>query len=146
MRLHFSILFTLLLLSSAGYADISRQLKCVSNDNVSGWIGTETDKPLVFQALIVANDKIIDAAVSGAYESDSRDLLADLNFKPKSEYFRNYNLFGILEDAWFWFRPVLPKNLLDQDKKFAGYIRIWSEEGYGGQVTLTCQLADAVNQ
>jgi len=50
-----------------------------------------------------------------------------------------YVKYGSLEDAWNWFMPILPENILEQKGSFVGIMEVRGEEGYGDAfVDMTC--------
>jgi hypothetical protein len=115
-------------------------LVCKSTGRVDGWTGSPTQTHLRFTAYAAANDRLLKAKVSGAYESDTADVTADKKYVPKAAAYQGYNRFSALEDAWNWFAPLFPKRLLSQTGSFSGYLQIRGEEGFKGTVKLDCFL------
>jgi len=117
-------------------------LKCISYDVVDGWTGEDTHARVVLTAKVASNDELQDAAISGAYISDVRDLRADEGYKPRSPRYFGMNRFSLLEDAWCNFTPILPKKLSAQSKgkKFTGYVQVSCESGNQPTIGLFCSI------
>jgi len=119
----------------------SSSLECRTLQKVSGWKGTDTFDYVYFTATIASNSLLNNAEVSGAYDSDKRDISSDSKYQPKSPLYTYYHKFGALEDAWNWFSPLLPKNVLNlKSKRFPGYLQIMGEQGYKGTLKLDCVI------
>lgn len=108
----------------------SKQVRCQSYDIINGWTGIETNDYVQFNAVVVSNTSLKNAKINGAFESDSRDLNANLNYKPRNAKYIQYNKFDVLEDSWCWFAPLMPKNIAEKSKgeKFVGYIQLICED------------------
>lgn len=115
---------------------------CKSEEKVDGWTGTETHDFLRFTAYVTSNTELSKAQVKGAYVSDQRDLVIEEDYQPKSGRYKSYHRFGPLEDAWNWFRPLLPKDVMERKAPFTGFVQIMGEESYKGTVRLSCFLKD----
>lgn len=115
-------------------------LICQSTTKVRGWNASETFDFLRLTAYVASNTEIQRAELKGAYVSDTRDLKADSNYRPRSAAYANFNRFSVLEDAWHWFSPLLPKDLNSQSGRFTGFVQIMGEEGFKETVRLNCHL------
>jgi hypothetical protein len=115
---------------------------CSSEEKIDGWIGHNTFENLRFTAYVVSSTELRTAIVKGAYESDSANIAAESNYVPRNPAYASMNRFSALEDAWNWFKPLLPKNLGDlaRGSEFTGYIQIMGEEGYKGTHKLQCRI------
>lgn len=132
-------LFAMTAIASPGK---SPSLKCVSYDVIDGWTGQETHERLILTAKIASKNQLLDAALSGAYESDRRDLSADENYKPRSSRYVGMNRFQLLEDAWCNFTLLLPKNTLNIPKteKFTSYVQMTCESGVQPTIGMFCSV------
>jgi hypothetical protein len=117
----------------------SPSLKCVSYDVIDGWTGEETHTRLILTAKVASSDKLLDATLSGAYESDRRDLSADENYKPRSSRYVGMNRFQVLEDAWCNFTLLLPKDMA-KAKKFTSYVQMTCESGGQPTIGMFCSV------
>lgn len=138
MRLTLMIL-TLTLLTLTAHA-ASPAVICRSPEKVDGWDGGSTNEPVLFTAYVESDTQLRAAEVKGAYVSDTRDLAADTTYRPRARAYQGLNRFGPLEDAWHWFSPLLPKDLLAQRGTFRAYLQVMGEEGYKGTLALNCFL------
>ncbi len=129
-----------LILSFGAPAFARTALICRSLGDVNGWKTYTTDEPLRFTAYVESDTALSKAEVSGAYDSDVRELEADPKYKPASKRYANYNRFGVLEDAWNWFVPLLPKGFSKEKGSFRGYVQIIGEEGFQETVSMNCFL------
>jgi hypothetical protein len=110
-------------------------LICQSNEKIEGWDGGPTNDYVYYRAYIESSTSLLKAQVTGAYLSDDRDLTADAD--PTNKYDRTR--FGSLEDAWHWFKLLLPKDFAALDGKFKGSIQTWAEEvNQPNYIDLTC--------
>jgi hypothetical protein len=122
---------------------LASQINCVSYKSVTGWVGTPTNDNIRLSGMLKSDSEITGARVSGAYESDKADLKADPKFIPKYPQYENMNRFSALEDAWCWFRPLLPKNIskLSTYKSFQAFLQVVCEEGRNAHTyLLSCSL------
>lgn len=131
---------SLLAISSLSLAFANPVLLCQTPTQITGWNGGETNDYVRLTAYVVSNTELQKVEVKGAYLADTRDLSADPHYTPRSRSYVFYNRFGRLEDAWHWFSPILPKQLMDQSSQFTGYLQIIDEEGYKGTLTLNCRI------
>ena len=46
--------------------------------------------------------------------------------------------YAALEDAWNWFVPALPQNMLELKGSFKGMMIIYSEQGFSQKVDMSC--------
>lgn len=138
-----NLIFIILLLFSAS-ASAEIVLVCNSPGDVRGWKAVETNEPLRLTAYVNSDGSLAEAQVGGAYESDVRSLQINEKYVPQATAYRNMNRYDVLEDAWHWFIPLLPKNLLSQKSKFTGYLQIMGEEGFNGTENLSCFLVEKI--
>ncbi len=137
--------FTLSILVSvmSSFAHAGTILNCQTENKIDGWNGSSTHEYLVFTAEVESNTTLKNAEILGAYKSDIRTIEADPNYKPRSDIYKTYNKFEPLEDAWNWFVPLLPKDLLDHEDTFAGYIQLHKEDvGYSETIKMECEIVD----
>lgn len=113
-------------------------LICKTDDKVEGWDGGSTNDFVFLTAYVDSDVQISKAQIKGAFLTDIRDLQADKKYKPVAASYRDMNRFGVLEDAWHFFRPLLPKNLTTLRGSFTGYIQITGEDGYKETLKLGC--------
>lgn len=137
-----TLILSLLILVSAP-ALAAPVLICQSPNKIEGWTGVGTNDHLRFTAYVKSETELQKAEVSGAYGSDVRDLSVDLKYVPKAPAYRDYNRFGVLEDAWHWFMPLLPKDFSTRKGGFPGYMQILGEGGNKGTVRLRCFVRPA---
>lgn len=138
-----SLCLVALALTFASHAQAAvKSLTCKTPTMVEGWKGRETKDYVSFTATAASNTRLTNATISGAYESDQRDITADKKYKPQAPAYQNYNRFSSLEDAWNWFKPLLPKDYVSRKEGFTGYIHMWGEQGFKGTLKLDCQLSD----
>lgn len=122
-------------------ATATQVLSCKSTSLVSGWNGHETYDYVHLRAYIDSDTQLSKAQITGAFLSLDYDVLnADPDYRPRSPSYQNYNRFAALEDAWYWFRPLLPKNLTSSSDQFAGYIQISDEDGFKETIKLRCYV------
>jgi hypothetical protein len=118
----------------------TEKIGCRTSGQVDGWTGSETHDYVYFNAETLNGTELLNARVTGAYESDSRALKVDQKYKSRSARYANYNRYNVLEDAWNWFAPLLPKDFLSETGEFTAYLQVMGEEGYRGTLKLRCQL------
>lgn len=135
------------ILSQAGQVMASPEhprLSCRSVRPLTGWNASETRAHLVLRAVIESNEQLRGADLSGAYEAGPTDVAVDKSYRARNPRYANLNRFGPpIEDAWHWFTPLLPKNLLAQTSEFEGFVRIMAEEDNfveTPQVVMLCQI------
>lgn len=124
-------------------ADLHPQLLCRSTQRVTGWNAHRTSGYLILRADIESNERLIRAELSGPYEAGPDTVTADPNYRPRNERYRGYNRFSAIEDAWHWFYPLLPRDLLRQPTSFDAFVRIMGEEGASvetPQVLMRCEV------
>jgi len=129
-----------LMIFFSAYASAESVLICKTLEKVDGWKAAPTHDYVHFTANVRSNEVLDKAKVRGAYASDSRDILSDKKYAPKSPAYKTYNRFQPLEDAWHWFHPLIPKELLSQVGFFTGYLQVMGEEGFRGTLKLLCYL------
>ncbi len=115
-------------------------LICKTPAKVDGWKGTSTHDYVHLTAYVSDDEHLVRAVVSGAYASGTEDVAASPGYKPASPLYRTYNRFASLEDAWNYFRPLLPKKLVSLRAPFTGYLQVVGEESYKGTLKLNCFL------
>lgn len=130
--------FLSLLVFASGSAFAAQTLICQSYERVDGWKAVDVHDYLRFTAYLMPDGSLGKARVDGAYASDMRDLSVDPKYVPKSPAYKNYNRYPLLEDAWHWFTPLLPKDILTRKGKFTGYMQIMGEDEFKGTVRLRC--------
>lgn len=116
---------------------------CRSSQPVNGWTGVDTEEVVLFTAYVDSDTSLSKAQVKGAFVSDVRDLEADSKYRPRNPRYRDFSRFDVLEDAWCWFWPLLPKDLASQPKgsRFDGYLQMVCEEGRNRQtIDLSCSI------
>lgn len=101
-------------------------LACKSNEVVEGWDGSATEDYVRYTAYVESDTKLVKAVINGAFKTDMRDLVADLD----SENKYNRSRFSTLEDAWCWFNLLTPKNLSAQTSSFKGTVQYLCEEQF----------------
>ncbi|MCB0369819.1 MAG: hypothetical protein KDD45_10375 [Bdellovibrionales bacterium] len=126
-----------------GLLSKASSLYCVSYDIVNGWDSSATHEKVILTAKVLANSELNNVTINGAYKSDTRDLSIDPTYKPKNPKYYSMNRYHVLEDAWHWFSPLLPKNLslTPLNKKFTGYIQVYGEQGWVNNIAVSCQLS-----
>lgn len=133
------LLFFLLVFFAAINSYAAQTLICTSFEKIYGWTGVNTYEKLIFTAYVKSDTELTAAELRGAYISDSRDIKADSNYKPHNPKYKDHNRFDLLEDAWNWFYPLIPKNFTSVGTtKFKGYIQISDEEGWKETVGMSC--------
>lgn len=65
-------------------------VSCSTPKEITGWDGSETNAKLRFTAYVKSDTELLKAEVKGAYLSDSRDIIADENYKPDSPTYKSY--------------------------------------------------------
>lgn len=131
-------IFAVLSLFTAALAHAAPVLTCKSYEKVEGWTASPTNDYVHFTAYVESDTRLTKAVVKGAYLSDIYDIEADPGYKPVAKSYQNHNRFQALEDAWHWFRAVLPQDLSRRTGAFTGYLQISGEDGYRGTVRLRC--------
>jgi hypothetical protein len=112
-------------------------LNCVSLKDIYGWTGTETHEKMILKGELASDGLLKESKISGAYESDKRDLKV-IPYVNKNPRYNNYAKFSSLEDAWNWFSILLPQNASSLTRPFLGYVQVVGEQGYKETVTLNC--------
>ncbi|MBX3017870.1 MAG: hypothetical protein KF767_08275 [Bdellovibrionaceae bacterium] len=132
--------FVALMSLFAAVANAAPVLSCKSFAKVEGWNASPTNDYVYFTADVESDERLVKAVVKGAYQSDTYDIAADPNYKPVAKSYQGHNRFAALEDAWHWFRAVLPKDLGARTAPFKGYLQINGEEGYKETIALRCWI------
>jgi hypothetical protein len=116
---------------------IAQDLSCKSFTEIDGWDGSSTTDFVFYRAKVVSDVRISEAEIDGAYRSDSRDLVADLD--PENRYPRHR--FRTLEDAWCWFNLLVPKGFSEREGDFRGTIQFICEEWSGySYIDMSCRI------
>lgn len=140
MKLISVFAFTLMASVFPALAQAAPVLTCKSFDVVEGWNSSPTRDHLILTADVESDRTLKNAVISGAYDAQADVVEADPNYKPVAKRYMNHSRFSALEDAWHWFRAVLPKDLITRTKTFRGFIQIHDEQGYKETVALRCSL------
>lgn len=121
----------------------SATLNCKSVTDVDGWTGTPTLKPLILSGQVEFDNEITEARLTGAYLSDQRTIKLDETFVPKAPKYKEMNRYGVLEDAWCWFQPLIQKEMSTHadGEIFKAYILIRCESGSKPTVEMNCSLS-----
>lgn len=119
---------------------VQRMIACVSNQTVSGWKKSATRENLGVSAFLTRTEKKLkDAHVSGAFESNTKEIVADRKFNPREEEYKKFNKYSVLEDDSKFFYLLLPKNFSRAKKPYVGYVQILGEKGLEQTVDLKCE-------
>lgn len=130
-----SALVVILVTSSAFAASELPVLVCKSKEKVNGYTEVDTFEYAYYKAYVKSATQLEKAQVTGAWESDVRDLTADQDAGNKFERTR----FQTLEDLFRWFNILLPENFADRTGKFDGAMQIYYEESHTPDyVDMTC--------
>ncbi len=102
-------------------------LICKSPEKIKGWDGWHTDDYLKYTAYIESETELHKAVINGAYGTDMRSLIADVDADNKFSRRR----FSVLEDAWCWFKLLVPKGYSELVGNFKGTVQYTCED-YNG--------------
>lgn len=120
------------------HAQESRAIYCESVDSVNRRGGVDYKEVLKFTATLNEGSTLSGVQLTGFLSTTNKDLQI---ISEENNKFVNFNKYSVIVDAWCFFNPMLPKNILslESQKNFSTYVEMKCESGSHQYIKMKCQ-------
>lgn len=133
-----SIVFLFLSFAVLGlHAQEAKNIYCESIESVNRRSGVDYKEVLKLTGTLNANNEFTQVQTSGMLKSSVLNLKV---ISAGTNNFADYNKYSTMADAWCFFNPMLPKNVLNsQEANFATVVEMKCESGSHQFIKMKCQ-------